>query len=412
MFKRHKIAIVLVLISCGFVSAAATKLVRNYLAYRRATDYRVLDRSVTDERFELTLLSAPYHLDQIYKSMQGPCGNQPRLRLAEGAPLDETLYLTGIDSQIVDAESLEPTSNEFYCHSSLTFCPETTSPEKHNASFPVPRHNDWRLFTLVPGRWTIRLPDGFGIPIKNATDVDFFTMSLNQNPGLPPRTIRMRTTITGRRAGANLRPLFRRVLCVYQQHADDQSKEPAAADPHVGLHQGAQCAADCKRKQLGSTPSRFGSLTAADKPVHPGQSCCVSNASAGGIQQRFGKNNTIHWMVPPGRHVYRTEVTPQLNLPFSTKIHYATGHLHPFGKSVRLVDMETGKTVCEIESRDRTDRLGVEWMSEVTSREGIAIGRKRRYELVAEYDNTSSEPIDAMAILYFYALDEAPANGG
>lgn len=408
MFKRHKCLIVVVLVCSGIISASAAKFVRDYLAYRRATDHRVLGRSVTGERFELTILSAPYHLDKVYKSMQGPSGNQPRLRLIENAPADETVYITGVESRVVDGDSFEPTSNEFYCHANLTLCPDTTTPEKHNASLGGGTHTDWRLFTLVPGRWGIHFPEGFGIPIKNATEVDFFTMSLNQNPGLPERSIRMRTTITGRRAGARLRPLFRRALCVYQQYAGDKSQVKLAADPHANKHQGAQCAADCKRKQLGDTPSTFGELASLGKPEHPGRSCCVANASRDGVLKRFGRENTIHWMVPPGKHSYRTEVTPQLNLPFSTTLHYVTGHLHPFGKSMRLVDMDTGKTVCEITSRNRTDRLGVVWMSEIKSQQGIPLRKDGRYELVADYDNTTDAPIDAMAILYVYALDEAP----
>jgi hypothetical protein len=405
MFKRHKCLIVVVLVCSGIISASAAKFVRDYLAYRRATDHRVLGRSVTGERFELTILSAPYHLDKVYKSMQGPSGNQPRLRLIENAPADETVYITGVESKVVDGDSFEPTSNEFYCHANLTLCPDTTTPEKHNASLGGKTHTDWRLFTLVPGRWKIHLPEGFGIPIKNGTEIDFFTMSLNANPGLPQRWVRMRTTITGRRGGG-LRPLFRRALCVYQQHAPDKSLVKDFTDSHAGKHQGAQCAADCKRKQVGKSPSKFGEVVSLDKPGHPGKSCCVANASVDGILKRFGRENTIHWMVPPGRHAYRTEVTEQLNLPFSTTMHYVTGHLHPFGKSIRMVDMETGETVYEIAARDRTDRLGVQWMSEISSQQGIPLRKGRRYELIADYDNTTTAPIDAMAIIYLYALDE------
>ncbi len=74
-------------------------------------------------------------------------------------------------------------SDEFFCHSNLTFCPQSTTPEDHNAAFEQPKHMEWRLFTLVPGRMQVNLPSGFGIPIKGATQVDYFTMALNQNPG-------------------------------------------------------------------------------------------------------------------------------------------------------------------------------------------------------------------------------------
>ena len=111
-------------------------------------------------------------------------------------------------------------------------------------------------------------------------------------------------------------------------------------------------------------------------------------------------------MVPPGQHVYRTEVTQQMNLPFDTMAHYITGHLHPYGESMELIDLETKQAVFTITAKCFEDRLGVASMSDIVSRAGIALVKGRRYELVARYNNTRSEPIDAMAILYFYARDQ------
>jgi hypothetical protein len=107
-------------------------------------------------------------------------------------------------------------------------------------------------------------------------------------------------------------------------------------------------------------------------------------------------------MVPPGRHRYRSEVTRQLILPRDTTAHYITGHLHPFGEWMRLIDMESGQVVFEITGEHLSGRLGVKRMSEITSREGIPLVKGRRYELVTEYNNTFGKPIDAMAILYVY----------
>ena len=249
MLKRHPFVVVLILASCGVVAAAAAKLVRNYRIQQALPDYRVLDRTVSEDRFELTILSAPYELDQVFKSMQGPSGIHPRLRLIEGGTDDETLYVTGVETQVVDSKTFEPISNEFYCHANMTLCPATTTPEKHNGAFPNVTHMDWRLFTLVPGRWSIQLPEGFGIPIKNKTEVDFLSMSLNQNPGLPERTIRMRTKIIGRR-GTGLRPLFRRSVYVYQQHVLNKSQASNSPGPGAKKHQGELCAGR-KLQELG-----------------------------------------------------------------------------------------------------------------------------------------------------------------
>ncbi len=367
---------------------------------------RVVARSEDSRGWSVEMLSPAYQLDRVYMSMQGPRSNQAKIQLSPAAAPDDTLWLTGVETKIVDAKSLKPISNEFFCHSNLTLNPDTTTPQQHNGSFDRRTHTDWRLFTLVPGRMTVQLPEGFGLPVKNSTLLDYYTMALNQNAGQPDRSVRMHTQITyrhnlpGERA---VRPLFRRALYVYQQHSEESGAD-AVSDESEGQHLGELCAEGCPIDQRGRTPSRFGDALAS----HPGATCCVSNASTVGVVPQFGEENTVHWMVPPGSHEYHTEVTEQMQLPFDTTSHYVTGHLHPFGKALRLVDLKTGEVVFEITARSYNNLLGVEWMSELRSPEGVPIHRGRRYELIAEYENTLDRPIDAMGILYLYALDEAP----
>ncbi|NIL97675.1 MAG: hypothetical protein GTO53_08355 [Planctomycetales bacterium] len=50
-------------------------------------------------------------------------------------------------------------------------------------------------------------------------------------------------------------------------------------------------------------------------------------------------------------------------------------------------------------------------MSQISSSEGIPLSPGKRYELIAEYDNRSNRPIDAMAILYLYAAAGPPDAG-
>ena len=364
---------------------------------------RVLARQThADGTRSVTLLSQPYRLDKVYMSMIGPRGNQPGIRLAEDAPDDETIYLTGIRTDVVEDRTLAASSNELFCHSNLTLNPDTTTPEAHNAGFAKPTHADWRFFTLAPGVMDVRLPEGFGLPVKAGTRLDYFTMALNPNEGAPDRTVRMTTDVRYRRVGPGdspVRPVFRRALYVYQQYRPEGSKGDGIFQAG---HQGEQCGEGCKLDARGDTPSAFIPLAPDRGAQHPGMSCCVENATADGVVEQFGELNTVHWMVPPGRHRYRSEVTKQLNLPRDTTAHYVTGHLHPYGEWMRLIDMETGQVVFEITAEHLSGRLGVKRMSDVTSREGIPVVRGRRYELVTEYNNTYGKPIDAMAILYAY----------
>jgi hypothetical protein len=148
-----------------------------------------------------------------------------------------------------------------------------------------------------------------------------------------------------------------------------------------------------------------------------GPSCTMSTATqhVGAACGEMSKINFVdkrgdalmnHWIVPPGHHIYKTEITQQLNLPFDTTVHYATIHVHPFARAMELRDLTTGKIVFHLNSQDWTDRVGVARVDEFKSIEGVPIFRSHRYELTAEYENTSNANTDAMAILYLYLLEK------
>src|SRR5262249_21189941 len=113
-----------------------------------------------------------------------------------------------------------------------------------------------------------------------------------------------------------------------------------------------------------------------------------------------------HWLIPPGHYESRVPVDAQLELAYDTTAHYVTAHLHPYGKSVSLVDATTGETIFKIESADFTDRLGVNRMDPLLLPQGVEPRTDHRYELVTVYHNPTDHPIDAMSILYVYCLDK------
>lgn len=277
-------------------------------------------------------------------------------------------WVTGVETEVVDATEQEPISQEFFCHSNLTFAEHGTTPRALNQRFGGKTHLDWRLFTLVPGRQSIELPSGFGLPVPADVPLDYLTMSLNLNPHKQVVNARMRTkvhTIAADEPGAPTKALFRRALYVLQPN-----------DPSAEM--GPKC-------------------TASGAMTHVGAGC-------GEFTPNQGLTN--HWIVSPGRHLYRTEISPQLNLPFDTTIHYATIHVHPFARAMELRDLTTGETVFRLNSQDWPDRIGVAHVDEIKSTNGIPILRHHRYELTAEYDNTSGANTDAMAILYLYLLEK------
>ncbi len=336
-----------------------------------------LTRSDGTEDAKSYLTSDVYRLDKIYRSMEGPFSIARRLRL-QSADRCRVQWVTGVETQVVGPNDLQPVSQEFFCHSNLTLSEHGPGPARHNQRFGGKTHLDWRLFTLVPDRLSIELPKGFGIPVPADTALDYVTMSLNLNIPDELVNVRMRTTvhtIAADQPGAPTKALFRRALYVVQPQSSSASAATMAETmPH---HVGAGCADSCR-----------------------------VNLSAASTIGKSGEGQTAHWLVPPGHQVYTTEITPQLNLPFDTTIHYATIHVHPFARGMELRDLTTGKTMIRLSSRDWSDRLGVAHVDELKSIDGIVIQRDHRYQLTTEYDNTSGAPTDAMAILYLYLLEK------
>src|SRR5690242_5186688 len=113
-----------------------------------------------------TLVSEPYKLDKIYRSMQGPMSIASGIHLAKDAADRKcpVQWITGIQGEVVDAGKQTPVSQEFFCHSNLTFAEHSGTPDQYNRELGGKTHLDWRLFTLAPGRLSIQLPPGFGVP--------------------------------------------------------------------------------------------------------------------------------------------------------------------------------------------------------------------------------------------------------
>jgi hypothetical protein len=363
---------VVILIGCYFVAERIG---------HRADQAHVVGHDVAESGAgSLTLLSQTYTLDRIYHSMQGPYGVLGDINLDRQDPR-KLLWVTGIETAVMGKDGETAISPEFFCHANLTLSEKNNTPDAHNASFGGATHLDWRLFTLVPGRLSQRLPEGFGVPVHGGEPLDFLAMSLNQN--VTDRTVlaRFRTKVFYVPDGVRpMHPVFRRAIYGY---------EPMGHAVKDGACMGGS---------------------------HPGQACGPfqgRTASRHGFVQSVGPEKTIHWLVSPGEYEAHTPVDDQLNLPFDTKVHYATGHLHPFGVSLALRDLTADTTLFTIKAQDWDDRLGVAHMDEISSPDGIPIHHDHTYELVTVYDNRTKSDVDAMSILYLYFRDwsfENPAS--
>lgn len=313
-------------------------------------------------------------------SMDGP--SAVRSVELEGARDGELLWLTGVSNRAIDATSGDEMSQEFLCHSNLSW----GSDAQLHRTTPIFRGTDsadTRLMTLIQGQNEIELPAGFGVPVLAGERLDFFTMVINKNVDQLPLRLKVRTAVGYRRDAeldAPLVPLFKRRL--YNAVEIDPDSALMASRRH-GDHGGME----------------------DDHEMAVAAPSAMQQATLEWDEQ--GRRYGMHWMVAPGRHEFRTPVDDQLELPFDTTVHYVTAHLHPYGESIALVDRSSGEAIFELRAHPYADRLGIARMDSFSSSEGVALSRRGRYELVTVYDNPTDEPVDAMGILYLYLRDRA-----
>jgi hypothetical protein len=363
------------------------------LAYVRGrSDPLVLvNHLARDGRGSLTILSPIHTIDRIYPSMHGPSSVHGNVYLAADAPR-QILFVTGIESKLVGGDGRSPVSREFFCHSNLVVNP-------HAAADALPRtlSSDARLFTLIPGRLDVALPAGFGIPVRADEPLEHYTMALNLNHHGPPIDVRVRTTVSfADPEKAPLKPLFRRAVYAYERLATTPTTAPSAPASSAWTSRtssglpGMMCVGGDAGASCGpATPTAAGPKSASS-----------------GFVASVGKTNTVHWLIPPGKYESRVVVTDQLDLPYDTTAHYVTGHLHPYAKSLALVDKTSAQEIFIIRSTDFSDRIGVGEMEQWSSPAGVLLEKAHQYELVTTYVNPTDKPIDAMSILYLYALDK------
>ena len=82
------------------------------------------------------------------------------------------------------------------------------------------------------------------------------------------------------------------------------------------------------------------------------------------------------------------------------------GIITPFSESVELRDVTKDQSVFKSNTRNYTDRIGLEHMDYYSSVEGLPLYKNHEYELVSGYNNTTTIEQDSMASMFFYVVDK------
>lgn len=317
-----------------------------------------------------------YEIDQLYRSMEGPIG---RVMTAVGDSRPdaspEILWITGIRSDVVDAEDGAPADDGLMCHTNVSFGKFVEHDRAFHPETEV-RKSHPRIFTLSQGQLEVAFPPGFGIPILSTEPIAVDTQALNLNDPELDTKIRIRTTIDYVRDSALSRPM--RPL---MQRAAQGSVLVQGKDGYHGVSEG--------------------------DPDQHGPGCEVGTPQTeANYQDPYGRVFAAHWQVPPGRQENHSLVTSFMAIPYDTTAHYFAVHLHPFATSLELRDLTTDITLFRSNARGPATGIGLEHVETFESEEGIPVYADHEYELVSVYENTSDEIQDSMALMFVYLLDQ------
>lgn len=336
-------------------------------------------------------VSPVYTIDKIYHSMEGPSSVE-RIYLGDPNGPAELLWVTGMRTEMVDADGTTPQLPELMCHVNIDL-----DPGKHQALFGFRRATASRLMTLSQGMLTAKLPAGFGFPLASNEPLLLFTQVLNLNIQHPQNIkVRHRVTIDFVRAAdatTPIKPLFN-----------------VGASGMVQLENNPLAL----QHSMMSTPSTA-SVTAEagheGATMNPTMSCLVgarapqaTSGSADYVDPQ-GHKMTGHWIVPPGKQVNHSDITWFMNLKFDTRLRYAAVHLHPFARALEMRDMTTGTTVFLAKAENPAAGVGLTHVDEFSSVDGVAINHAHKYSLISTYDNPTNENADSMASI-FLGLDD------
>ena len=315
------------------------------------------------------MYSDAFTIDTTWASMQGP------YRVMDVTLTDTTtheiVWVVGYEAAIVDADSREPKSSEFMCHSNVD-----VDMARHRQIFGWQKFPSRRLFTLSEGQTEVNLPDGFGIPLRSDEPLSVTAQVLNHNYHGAPIRVRQRITVHYIRD----RDLRRPLVPLYQRGINTLVR----LDGPGGAYNSEVMDHDMHDH---AAPEGMG---ADSVPYHDHE----------------GRTFAGHWVVKPGREVRTTPINGWLDMRQDLKVHYVAVHL----ASVRRIAHASRRD----DRRDRAgqhrrrigpQRIGLARVDQIASPKGITLHKDHQYELVSAYNNTTSQNRTAMAVMYLYVED-------
>lgn len=307
---------------------------------------------------QVTGLTTPVPLDSLVQEGYGPTTSAKILVLRE---YPELVFLTGASVRVVpkDASKLSPErAAKLLCRASIRL---KSPPARHAELLNLPYAVEPNLFVFGPGVSQVRLPEGFGIPLRSNEPLWVSAEWMNEDVYLQASEVQLEATVYFSR-GQLLKPL-RPMATFGWALVKGQS-------PYFGVAQ-----ADPKLHGPGCVGS----------PALVPASSLVEDGQGGTFQSK--------WRLPPGKLVNHTLIDKQLTLP--VKVHAAAPMFSSGLVSLSLRDLTSDQAFYNFDSG----------LPVALYPEGVSLAADHHYELTCSHANPRKTNGIALAMIMLYVED-------
>jgi hypothetical protein len=317
---------------------------------------------VDNEQQQYKMISPAFYIDGIYKSMEGPKSSN-FLQLSQDSTL---LWITGFHVKALDSKTRKQVSNDFICHTNVDF-----NDVKYFSNF----HLESRIGTQYPrmtslshGLEDFSFPKGYGVPMKGNDLLYVTTESLNHNYPNANYLIKHEVAIDYTKKSTPMKPLMCRTVFVMLPYDK--------ADPFK-------------------------------EPTDPGKDYCIPVETKNhSYEMPDGKVLSGHWVIPPGKHSYRSSIDDQLQMTDSLRLHAAATHVHPFATALTIFDRTANRVIFKCHIENHKNSIGITKIDAFSSEAGVWLYKNHHYDLIEEVNNTTTIDQDMMGSMFLFFYDK------
>ena len=368
--KWHKIAIFLILL-CGISGLIYYFNLSN--RHKAIVKTRVLhylhlidpEWNQTNSNETLVLESPTFLIDNIYKSMEGPKAIE---RFCLDATSNDLLFMTGFKVEAISAKGNHRLSNDFICHINIDYIEQ----EHHGRWNMLQRINSQypRLLSLSHGIESSKFPEGYGFPFFSNETFMINAQALNHN--VKDSVFQIKHDISINYSNdKNIKPL--RPKTVFMMLPFNIN------DPY-------------------NTNS-----------INNENSCVPLETKNHTYFDEKGQAYSGHWKIFEGKQEFKYNITEQLALKDTVRLHQIIPHLHPFATKLALIDLTSGETIYNCNVINHKDNIGLTKTPDFSSKQGIFMVPSHEYQIELTTNNTTKEPQDMMASMFLFFYDNEMA---